>query len=173
MLLLLDGHSSHYTPEAIKIAAENDIALFYLPPNTTHMAQPLDVSFLGSLKKHWSNVCHKYMSENLEKVVTKLKFSSLLHEAWFQSVQPETIRSGFRKVGIYPFDAKAIKPLTSSQVTASEEEHLSSDTATLETGPKLNKSVCTNAGCKKWMLAQCLQLSDGLYICGLCGAQFS
>ena len=111
MLLLLDGDLSHYTPEAIKIAAENDIALFYLPPNTTHMAQPLDVSFLGPLKKHWSNVCHKYMSENLEKVVTKFKISSLLHEAWFQSVQLETVRSGFRKVGIYPFDAKAIKPL--------------------------------------------------------------
>ena len=28
VLLLLDGHSSHYTPEAIKIAAENDIGLF-------------------------------------------------------------------------------------------------------------------------------------------------
>ena len=28
VLLLLDGHSSHYTPKAIKIAAENDIVLF-------------------------------------------------------------------------------------------------------------------------------------------------
>ena len=28
VLLLLDGHSSHYTPEAIKIAAKNDIVLF-------------------------------------------------------------------------------------------------------------------------------------------------
>ena len=42
------------------------------------------------------------------------------------------------------------------------------------TGKLLNEWVeCTNAGCKKWMHVQCLQLSDGLYICGLCGAQFS
>ena len=68
-----------------------------------------------------------------------------MHEAWFQSVQRETIRSGFRKLGIYPFDAKAIKPLTSPQVTASEEEHSPSDTATQETGDKLNESVCSSS----------------------------
>ena len=45
VLLLLAGHSSHYTPEAIKIASENDIP-FCLPPNSINMAQPLDVSFL-------------------------------------------------------------------------------------------------------------------------------
>ena len=97
VLLLLDGHSSHYTPEAVKIAAENEIVLFCLPPNTTHVAQPLDVSFFGPLKKHWSNVCHTYMVENPGKVVTKFQFSSLLNKAWFQSIKPETIKSGFRK----------------------------------------------------------------------------
>ena len=32
VLLLLDGHSSHYTPEAVKIAAKNEIALFICHP---------------------------------------------------------------------------------------------------------------------------------------------
>jgi len=41
VMLLLDGHSSHYKPEGIKVAAENDIVLFCLPPNATHVAQPL------------------------------------------------------------------------------------------------------------------------------------
>ena len=45
-----------------------------------------------------------------------------------------------------PFDAKATKPLTSPQLTASEEEHSSSDTATQETGDKLNESVCSSSG---------------------------
>ena len=114
VILLLDGHSSHFTPEAIKIAGENEIILFCLPPNATHVAQPLDVSFFGPLKKHWYNVCHTYMNENPGKVVTKFQFCALLHEAWFQSIQPETIKAGFRKSGIYPFDATAIKPLISA-----------------------------------------------------------
>ena len=100
----------------------------------------------GTLKKHWSNVCHRYMYENPGKVATKFQFSLLLHKAWFQLVQPETIRSGFWKVKIYPFSAKAIKPLTLSQVTESEEEHSSSDTATQEPGDKLNQSVCSSSG---------------------------
>jgi len=56
--------------EAIKLAAENEIILFCLPPHTSHVAQPLDVSFFGPLKKHWSRVCHEYMADNPGKVVT-------------------------------------------------------------------------------------------------------
>ena len=54
------------------------------------------------------------MNKNLGKVVTKFQFCALLHEAWFQLIQPETIKAGFRKAGIYPFDATAIKPLIST-----------------------------------------------------------
>ena len=109
VILLLDGHSSHYTPEAIKTAAENEIILFCLPPHATHVAQPLDVSFFGPLKKHWFQVCHTYMAENPGKVVTKFLFSSLFNEAWFKSIQPQSIVSGFKKVGICPYNAMAIK----------------------------------------------------------------
>ena len=42
------------------------------------------------------------------------------------------------------------------------------------TGKLLTEWVeCTNTTCKKWMHIQCLQLKDGLYVCGLCGAHFS
>ena len=61
------------------------------------------------------------MAENPGKVVTKFQFCSLLHKAWFRSIQPETIKSGFRKAGIYPFDATAIKPLASSQTTENDQ----------------------------------------------------
>ena len=74
VLLLLDGHSTHFTPYAVKLAAENGVTILCLPPHTTHAAQPLDVSFFGPLKKHWSSVCHTYMAENPGKVVTKFPF---------------------------------------------------------------------------------------------------
>ena len=56
VILLLDGHSSHYNPEAIALAAEEKIIIFCLSPHTTHVAQPLDVSFFGPLKQHWAKV---------------------------------------------------------------------------------------------------------------------
>ena len=35
LLLLLDGHSSHYNPDFIRVAASHGVVVFCLPPNTT------------------------------------------------------------------------------------------------------------------------------------------
>ena len=37
LLLLLDGHSSHYSPEFIRQACESGVIVFCLPPHTTHV----------------------------------------------------------------------------------------------------------------------------------------
>ena len=44
ILLMLDGHSSHYDPHFIRSAAEKAVIVFMLPPNITHGAQPLDIT---------------------------------------------------------------------------------------------------------------------------------
>ena len=56
VLLLLDGHSSHYEPDTIRYAASQNGMVLYLPPHTTHISQPLDVSFFKPLKSYWSEV---------------------------------------------------------------------------------------------------------------------
>ncbi len=48
VLLLVDNHSTHYTPEVTRSAASKGVIMFCLPPHTTHDAQPLDVSFFGA-----------------------------------------------------------------------------------------------------------------------------
>ena len=50
LLLLLDGHSSHYCPETVHLAAKEKVIMFALPPNTTHLTQPLDKGCFGPLK---------------------------------------------------------------------------------------------------------------------------
>ena len=44
LLLLLDGHSSHYTLDLVKATAEKDVIIFCLPPHTIADSQPLDTS---------------------------------------------------------------------------------------------------------------------------------
>ena len=109
VILLCDGHSSHYTPEVIAEAATHGVVLFCIPPNTTHVSQPLDVSFFGPLKHHWTNVCHQFLSENPGASVTKLIFSSLFSQVWYKGIKPENIINGFRKTGVFPFNEEAIK----------------------------------------------------------------
>ena len=50
ILLLLDGHASHCSPEPIDAARRNNVILLALAPHTTHLCQPLDVSVFKSLK---------------------------------------------------------------------------------------------------------------------------
>ena len=96
LLLLLDGHSSHYEPETIRFAKENDIIVFCLPPHTTHEAQPLDFSLFGPLKSAWTSCCHEFHQQNRGKVITKFNFSELFCKAWMKTATPQTICSGFR-----------------------------------------------------------------------------
>ena len=109
LLLLVDGHSSHYDPETIKFAKDHEIIIFCLPPHTTHEAQPLDVSFFGPLKINWGHVCHEYYQAAPGRIVTKYNFCELFAKAWMKTCTPETICAGFRRAGIIPFDPGSVK----------------------------------------------------------------
>ena len=123
LLLLMDGHSSHYCPDTINLASESGVILFTLPPNTTHITQPLDKGCFGPLKSEWKKVCHEYMASNVGKVVTQYSFSPLLSRAWMKSMTMRNICSGFRVTGIYPLDrTKLLKPEDSSAKKLSSSE---------------------------------------------------
>lgn len=51
-ILIGDNLSSHLTVEVIEECARQNIKFILLPPNATHLCQPLDVAFLRPLRKH-------------------------------------------------------------------------------------------------------------------------
>ena len=102
LLLLLDGHSSHFCPETLSMAAKNEVVVFVLPPNTTHLSQPLDKGCFGPLKTAWREVCHRFMTDNPGKVVTRYTFSKLFADAWMNSMTMRNGQAGFSTTGIYP-----------------------------------------------------------------------
>ena len=81
-MLILDGHSSHYTFDLVKTAAAENVILFCLPPRTTADSQSLDTSCFGPLKKYWYEVCRQYLFDHPGQVVTKFQFSALFADAW-------------------------------------------------------------------------------------------
>ena len=102
LLLLLDGHSSHYCPEFIRQACDNGVVIFCLPPHSTHVSQPLDASCFHVFKSYWDEACDHYMSKNPGKIVTVYTFSQLFATAWYKAMTPQTIVSGFQTNGVYP-----------------------------------------------------------------------
>ena len=109
VLLLLDGHASHYCPETIKLAAKKKVLLFTLPLHTTHMTQPLDAGCFAPLKMAWKQECHEYSVKNPGRVVTRAEFCQLFARAWYKAMTPSNIVASFRATGICPFDKSAIR----------------------------------------------------------------
>ncbi len=104
ILLLLEGHSSHYCHDTVRLAAREQVILFTLPPNTTHLSQPLDNGCFGPLKTAWRQVCHEYLTDNPGRVITRYQFSSLFSKAWMQSMTIGNVTAAFRVTGVYPLD---------------------------------------------------------------------
>ena len=82
--------------------------MFALPPHTTHVAQPLDVTSFHALKTYWDRECNKYMAENPRKVVMVYQFSQFFAAAYKLVMTRENIVSGFKRSGVYPLDRYAI-----------------------------------------------------------------
>ncbi len=108
LLLLLDGHNSHYNPSAVRVAIKEKVILFTLPPHTTHITQPLDRGCFGPLKTAWRSSCHEFMRNNPGKVITKFSFNAVFSNAYKKSMSMENIISSFRATGIYPLDRSKV-----------------------------------------------------------------
>ena len=109
VLLLMDGHSSHYCPEMVRMAVKQKIILCTLPPHTTHLTRPLDKGCFAPLKVAWCQACQKFCADNPGRVVTIYDFSAILSEAWGMSMSAKNITSGFKVTGVYPVDRYAVQ----------------------------------------------------------------
>ena len=108
ILLLLDGHSSHYQPELLRLAAGEGVIVFCLPPHTMHILQPLDNACFASLKTHWGEECHHFCSRNPGKIVNRYNFSEIFHSAWVKGMCMRNIIASFREVGVYPVNRNKV-----------------------------------------------------------------
>lgn len=111
VLVFVDGHKTHMTMKLSKYCHDNNIILYALPPNTTHLMQPADVSVFKPLKSEWAATVHNWYSqpENVNTVLTKTTFCPLLNKVLSNTESlTESIKNGFRKCGLYPFDPNAV-----------------------------------------------------------------
>ena len=103
VLLILDGHTRHTSPDMIKFAQSKQIHLFVLPAHTSHVLQPLDVAVFGPFKRfYYSDAA--YMKANMGKVVTKYEIASIACTAYLKSMSSWNIVSAFKKTGIFPLN---------------------------------------------------------------------
>lgn len=55
-VLISDNLFSHLTDRVLKLCRDNNIYFVCLPPNSTHLTQPLDVAFFRPMKAAWRKI---------------------------------------------------------------------------------------------------------------------
>lgn len=91
-----------------QLCEANDIILYSLLPNATHIIQPLDVSVFRALKNGWKVTVDNWKGKSDNRVLTRAKFPQLFESVVNEKATPKVIQNGFRKCEIFPFDLDSI-----------------------------------------------------------------
>ena len=115
-VLIGDNLGSHFSQNVVHTTLENNIKFLTLPPNATHLCQPLDVAVFRGLKQSWRKTLEKWRIESrVHGAIPKENIPTLLGRL-MNTLQVNSLVSGFRATGIYPIDRnEVLKTATRNQ----------------------------------------------------------
>lgn len=122
--LIGDNLSSHLSVDVIRLCKDKDIHFVFLPGNSTHLTQPLDVAFFRPMKMSCRNILEEWKQGpgKGEASVQKDRFPSLLKRLC-DTLKKENVISGFEKCGIVPLNReKVLKMLPSTNSTHDQDK---------------------------------------------------
>ena len=109
VVLIVDGHGSHIDMEVSKLALENQVFLYCLPPHCTHCIQPCDVGPFKPLKSNWDKAVEEWEVVHLGEMLNKYQFAGVFRKAWEATLKVSTLVNSFKTSGLYPLNRAAIK----------------------------------------------------------------
>ena len=113
-LLILDGHGSHVTPEFDQYCLEQSIIVLCMPPHSSHLLQPLDISYFSVLKRSYGKRVETLMSLSVNHI-DKQEFLSIYQQARTEALHQSNVRSGFAATGLVPYNPDRVLSLLHAQ----------------------------------------------------------
>jgi len=103
ILLLLDGHASHISPEVIRLAKANNVHMMCLPSNSSHLTQPVDVGLLKPVKTVFRQVVEEDGLNNSFRQIGTNIFASLFGKVVTsgKAFLRRHVVAGFEATGMY------------------------------------------------------------------------
>jgi hypothetical protein len=140
-LLILDGHSSRWTSEAISVLRDGGVDVLVLPAHCTHVLQPFDVSVAAPVKTAFAAICDRLALtldlDDFHRLINTAEIPGSMAEkrkfvinafvnAWGRAAVRENIQAGFAKCGIVPFnpDVALDNPYTRKRTVVIRREDL-------------------------------------------------
>ncbi|CAM1305346.1 Uncharacterised protein r2_g1513 [Pycnogonum litorale] len=109
-LIILDGHHSHKSSEAIELCIERGIELITLPPHCTHKMQPLDKTFFKAFKSAYNAASTGWMVANAGRRITMYEICQIFATAYNKCASIEKAVNGFRSCGLWPLNSDVFGP---------------------------------------------------------------
>lgn len=100
-LLVMDGHGSHITANVIAHCMKHGIDSLILPPHTSHMLQPLDVSAFGPLKRALAQETDAVSRVDYGRI-QRVEWTEMYIRARENALTSSNIVSGWRATGLHP-----------------------------------------------------------------------
>jgi hypothetical protein len=91
----------------LALCITKSIDLCLLPPHTSHVTQPLDLSIFSPLKTYLGGELDRIFRHSTSRIA-RVEFIAAYIQARERAFRPHSIESGFRKAGIYPFNPDII-----------------------------------------------------------------
>jgi len=107
-LLIVDGHASHISTEAIRFCTENKIILLCEEAHTTHLCQPLDCGVFLPLSTQIKLGIQCRCRFNPTYSIDKCDFLEIYQQARKDAITPENVRGAWEKTGLYPFNPDVV-----------------------------------------------------------------
>ena len=131
-----DNLSSHISAASVKLCKDNNIDMIFLPSNSTHLTQPLDIAFFWPLKIYWRQILTEWKNGagRNESTVPKDIFPCLLNKlmAKIEPTSSDNIKSGFRKCGIIPFNPNMVIDMLPKETTKDTGTNIQSIAGTMD-----------------------------------------
>ena len=106
-LLILDGHGSHATTEFDRFCMEKKILPLYMPPHSSHILQPLDVSCFSPLKHFYKQEVENLAQRRINSI-KKEDFLYIYPAAHQKALSTFNIKSGFAATGLVPLSSERV-----------------------------------------------------------------
>ena len=124
VILFIDGASPHISMEMARFCRLKQIQPWLFKPNTTHIAQPLDLSFNKSMKSRLRVLVHIWQQKHVGESMTRYSVVPQIREATegILATNLSVLKNGFVKAGLYPWNPAAVdlRRLAPSKVFAKD-----------------------------------------------------
>lgn len=118
-ILLLDNHGSHITVEFMWKCYQNKVHLIYMPPHTSHVVQPLDLSIFSRIKASYKAQIEELARFEDSIPIKKIRFVKYYNQARLDALTEHVITAGWRAAGLYPWNP--LKVLNSKQILSNQQ----------------------------------------------------